>query len=86
MNEVKDLHKARSITHLAVLVTGPSILVYILVENKKMYQNITLLPCLVKRSYMFRPTNATIRELISSSQATYMPVCITRRIMEFRLN
>jgi hypothetical protein len=44
----------------------------------------TLFWCLVKRSYMFRRTNATIREFIWSSQATYISACITGRIMEYR--
>jgi hypothetical protein len=34
----------------------------------------TLLQCLIKRSYMFRCTNAIIRELICSSQAAYVSV------------
>jgi hypothetical protein len=67
-----------------ILVIGPSILVYILVEDQQMRQMTTLLWCPVKWSYMFRRTNAIIRELIWSLQATYMSVCITRRIMEFR--
>jgi hypothetical protein len=56
------------------LVTGPSILVYILVENQQMHQMTTLLWCPVKCSYMFRRTNPIIRELIWSSQATYVGV------------
>jgi hypothetical protein len=49
-----------------------------------MHQMTTLLWCPVKCSYKFRRTNAIIGELIWSSQATYMSVCITRRIMKFR--
>jgi hypothetical protein len=67
-----------------LLVTGPSILVYILIENQQMHQVTTLLWCPVKWSYMFRRTNAIISELIWSSHAIYMLVCITRIIMEFR--
>jgi hypothetical protein len=46
----------------------------------------TLLLYLVKSSYTFRRTKAIIRELIRTSQATYMSVCITRRVMEFRVH
>jgi hypothetical protein len=67
-----------------ILVIGPSLLVYTLIESQQMHQMTTLLWCPVKRSYMFRRTNAIIRELIWSSQATCLSVCITRRIMEFR--
>jgi hypothetical protein len=66
------------------LVIGPSILVYILIETQQMHQMTTLLWCPVRCSYMFQRTNAIIREFIWSSQATYMSVCITRRIMEFQ--
>jgi hypothetical protein len=65
-----------------ILVIGPSILVYILIKTNKYIKITTLLWCLVKRSCMFRRTNAIIRELIWSSQVTYMSVCITRRITE----
>jgi hypothetical protein len=35
---------------------------------------------------MFRRTNAIIRELIWSLQATYMSVCITRRIYKIKVD
>jgi hypothetical protein len=55
-------------------------------NQKKCIKMTTLLWCLVKHFCMFRLTNAIIRELIWSSQATCMSVCISRRIVEFRVN
>jgi hypothetical protein len=60
--------------------------IYILIENQQMHQMTTLLWCPVKCSYMFQRTNTIIRELIWSSQATYMSVCITRRISKIKID
>jgi hypothetical protein len=43
----------------------------------------TLLCCLVKRYYMFRRTNAIIRELYDPHKLL-MSACITGRMMEYR--
>jgi hypothetical protein len=83
----KFLRKTHKIwSYFFMLVIGPSILIYILMENQQCIKMTTLLWCLVKRSYMFRRSNAISREPIWSSQATCMSVCITRRIIEFRVN
>jgi hypothetical protein len=58
-----------------ILVIGPGILVYTLIKTNKCIKMTTLMWCLVKRSYMFRRANAIIKELIWSSQDTYMLVC-----------
>jgi hypothetical protein len=50
--------------YFGILVIGPSILVYILIENQQLHQMITILRRPIKCSYMFRRTNAIIRELI----------------------
>jgi hypothetical protein len=52
------------------LVAGPSILVYIFIKTNIWIKIITLLWCLVRCFYMFRRTNAIIKELTWSLQAT----------------